>query len=157
MRTFDFSPLYKSAIGFDRLAQILDAAHRSEQSQPSYPPYNIELTGENQYCITMAVAGFDINEVEIEVDHGVLRVSGKKSADTEGRQFLYRGIAGRDFERKFQLADYVQVTGANMSNGLLNIELRREIPEFLKPRKIAIGAALEKTSSADKSLVSQAA
>lgn len=157
MRTFDFSPLYKSAIGFDRLAQILDAAHRSEQSQPSYPPYNIELTGENQYCITMAVAGFDINEVEIEVDHGVLRVSGKKSADTEGRQFLYRGIAGRDFERKFQLADYVQVTGANMTNGLLNIELRREIPEFLRPRKIAIGSVLEKNSSADKPLASQAA
>lgn len=157
MRTFDFSPLYKSAIGFDRLAQILDAAHRAEQSQPSYPPYNIELTGENQYCITMAVAGFDKNEVEIEVDHGVLRVSGKKSADADGRQFLYRGIAGRDFERKFQLADYVQVTGASMTNGLLNIELRREIPEFLRPRKIAIDAALEQTSSVEKVLPSQAA
>jgi molecular chaperone IbpA len=149
MRTFDFSPLYKSAIGFDRLAQILDAAHRAEQSQPAYPPYNIELTGENQYRISMAVAGFDKNEVEIEVDHGVLRISGKKSADSECRQFLYRGIAGRDFERKFQLADYVQVSGANMENGLLNIELRREIPEFLKPRKIAITNAIESTPVCD--------
>ncbi|MCR6654029.1 MAG: Hsp20 family protein [Cellvibrionaceae bacterium] len=138
MRTFDFSPLYKSAIGFDRLAQILDAAHRAEQTQPAFPPYNIELTGENQYRISMAVAGFGQNEIEIEVEHGVLRVSGKKAADAENRQFLHRGIAGRDFERKFQLADYVQVSGANMANGLLNIELKREIPEFLKPRKIAI-------------------
>lgn len=138
MRTFDFSPLYKSAIGFDRLTQILDAAHRAEQTQPAFPPYNIELTGENQYRISMAVAGFGQNEIEIEVEHGVLRVSGKKAADAENRQFLHRGIAGRDFERKFQLADYVQVSGANMENGLLNIELKREIPEFLKPRKIAI-------------------
>jgi molecular chaperone IbpA len=116
MRTFDFSPLYKSAIGFDRLAQILDAAHRAEQSQPAYPPYNIELTGENQYRISMAVAGFDKNEVEIEVDHGVLRISGKKSADSECRQFLYRGIAGRDGERPIEYRAASRNTGVSQTS-----------------------------------------
>lgn len=141
MRTFDFSPLYKSAVGFDRLAQILDAASRSEEGQPAYPPYNIESKGENRYCITMAVAGFDKSEVEIEVDQGLLRVSGKKDTSADGRQYLYRGIAARNFVRKFQLADFIRVEDATMENGLLHIELVREIPETMKPRKIAIGAA----------------
>lgn len=140
MRTFDFSPLYKTAVGFDRLAQILDSVNRADQSQPSYPPYNIELKAENQYRISMAVAGFDKSEIEIEVDQGVLKVIGKKATSDDGRQYLYRGIAARNFERKFQLADYIRVAGANMENGLLHIELLREIPEAMKPRKIAIGS-----------------
>lgn len=138
MRTFDFSPLYKSAVGFDRLAQILDAATRSEDGQPTYPPYNIESRGENQYRITMAVAGFDRSEVEIEVDQGLLKISGKKGESAENRQYLYRGIAARDFVRKFQLADYIRVESATMENGLLHVALVREIPEAMKPRKIAI-------------------
>jgi molecular chaperone IbpA len=141
MRTFDFSPLYKSAVGFDRLAQILDAASRSDEAQPTYPPYNIESKGENQYRITMAVAGFDKSEVEIEVDQGLLKVSGKKDESVENRQYLHRGIAARSFLRKFQLADYIRVESANMENGLLHIELVREIPEAMKPRKIAVQSA----------------
>lgn len=147
MRTLDFSPLYKSVIGFDRLAQILDSANRAEQAQPAYPPYNIELVGENQYRISMAVAGFSTNEVDIEVDHGLLRISGKKATENDNRQFLYRGIAARDFERKFQLADYVRVIGASMENGLLHVELRREIPEAMKPRKIAIQSVADQEKS----------
>ena len=118
MRTFDFSPLYKTAVGFDRLAQILDSVNRADQSQPSYPPYNIELKAENQYRISMAVAGFDKSEIEIEVDQGLLKVIGKKATSGDGRQYLYRGIAARNFERKFQLADYIRVAGANIENGL---------------------------------------
>lgn len=150
MRTLDFSPLYKSVIGFDRLAQILDSAHRAEQAQPAYPPYNIELVGENQYRISMAVAGFSIHEVDIQVDHGLLKISGKKASENDSRQFLYRGIAARDFERKFQLADYVRVIGATMENGLLHVELRREIPEAMKPRKIAIQGATGPKKSASE-------
>lgn len=141
MRTFDFSPLYKSAVGFDRLAQILDAATRSEDGQPTYPPYNIESRGENQYRITMAVAGFDRSEVEIEVDQGLLKISGKKGDPVDNRQYLHRGIAARDFLRKFQLADYIRVESATMENGLLHVELVREIPEAMKPRKIAIASS----------------
>ena len=140
MRTFDFSPLYKSAVGFDRFAQILDSVTRTDQAQPNYPPYNIELKGENQYRISMAIAGFDKSEVEIVVDHGVLQVVGKKTSGDDANQYLYRGIAARNFERKFQLADYIRVTGAQMENGLLHIELVREIPEAMKPRKITIGS-----------------
>jgi len=140
MRTFDFSPLYKSAVGFDRLAQILDAVNRSEEGQPAYPPYNIESKGENQYRITMAVAGFDRSEVEIEVDQGLLKISGKKDDSVENRQYLYRGIAARNFVRKFQLADFIRVESAAMENGLLHVELVREIPEAMKPRKISIGS-----------------
>lgn len=140
MRTFDFSPLYKSVIGFDRLAQLLDSAHRAEQAQPAYPPYNVELVGENQYRISMAVAGFDKDEIEIEVEHGILQISGRKAGGSDSREFLYRGIAARDFTRKFQLADFVRVDGASLENGLLHVELKREIPEAMKPRKIAIQA-----------------
>lgn len=139
MRTFDFAPLYRSAIGFDRLAQLFDDAARSE-SQPSYPPYNIELTGENRYQITMAVAGFDRSEIEIETERDTLKITGRKQRDEAARNFLHRGIAARNFEHTFQLADHVRVVGAKLDNGLLNIELQREIPEALKPRKIAIDA-----------------
>ena len=141
MRTFDFSPLYKSAVGFDRLAQILDAASRSEEAQATYPPYNIERTGENAYRISLAVAGFSSEELKIEVKEQTLTISGEKAADSEGKTYLHRGIAARAFERRFQLADHVDVTGANFENGLLHVDLVRNIPESKKPRTVAIGAA----------------
>lgn len=136
MRTFDFSPLYRSAIGFDRLAQLFDETQR--ETQPSYPPYNIELVGDDQYCITMAVAGFDRSQIEIETERDTLKVTGRTPREENTRNFLHRGIASRNFEHSFQLADHVRVVGARLDNGLLNIELKREIPEALKPRKIAI-------------------
>ncbi|WP_445356871.1 Hsp20 family protein [Microbulbifer sp. ANSA002] len=138
MRNFDFSPLYRSAIGFDRMASLLDAMSSSEQKQPSYPPYDIELTGEDSYRITMAVAGFEQSELDIQVEQNRLSVSGKKPEDIAQRNFLHRGIAARNFERRFQLADHVKVTDAKLANGLLHIELVREIPEAMKPRKIQI-------------------
>ena len=143
MRTidFDFTPLYRSAIGFDRVAHMLESMNRSnsQNSKAGYPPYNIELLEDNQYRITMAVAGFAEEELEIETHEGVLVVQGKKPADASERNFLYQGIAERGFERRFQLADFVKVTGAQLTNGLLHIELEREIPEAMKPRKINIG------------------
>ncbi len=139
MRNFDFSPLYRSSIGFDRVASLLDSLSRTEQSQPSYPPYNIELTGEDHYRITMAVAGFDRNELNIEVNQNNLTITGQNASDEEGRTFLHRGIAARNFERRFQLADHVRVETANFENGLLHIDLVREVPEAIKPRTIAIG------------------
>lgn len=138
MRTYDFSPLYRSAIGFDRLAQLFDQAQRSD-GQPSYPPYNIELVEENRYRITMAVAGFSRAELDIETERDTLTIVGRKHKDEGARTFLHRGIAARDFEQRFQLADHVKVVSAQLDNGLLNIELAREIPETLKPRKVAIG------------------
>jgi molecular chaperone IbpA len=137
MRTYDFTPLYRSAIGFDRLAQLFDEAARTD-AQPSYPPYNIELVGEDKYRITMAVAGFDRSELEIESERDQLKIVGRKQKDETKRTFLHRGIAARDFEHRFQLADHVKVVGAKLDNGLLNIELVRVIPESLKPRKIEI-------------------
>ncbi|WP_194721952.1 Hsp20 family protein [Noviherbaspirillum malthae] len=138
MRTYDFTPLYRSAIGFDRLAQLFDEAARAD-AQPSYPPYNIELVGEDKYRITMAVAGFERSELEIETERDQLKIVGRKQKDEAKRTFLHRGIASRDFEHRFQLADHVKVVGAKLDNGLLNIELVRVIPESLKPRKIEIG------------------
>jgi molecular chaperone IbpA len=140
MRTFDFTPLYRSAIGFDRLAQLFDEAARAE-SQPSYPPYNIELVSDDKYQITMAVAGFDRSEIEIETEHDTLKITGRKQREENTRNFLHRGIASRNFEHTFQLADHVRVVGARLDNGLLNIELVREVPEALKPRKILIDGA----------------
>lgn len=139
MRTsFDFSPLYRSAIGFDRLASLLDNA-LSVDTQPSYPPYNIELVGENKYRITMAVAGFDRSELDIESERDTLKVIGRKQKDETAKTFLHRGLAARNFEQRFQLADHVKVVDATLQNGLLSIELVREIPEALKPRRIEIG------------------
>jgi len=138
MRTFDFAPLYRSTIGFDHLTSLLDAVAQREQSQPSYPPYNIELLSKDQYRITMAVAGFVESEVQIQSERQTLAVKGKKSEDGKERNYLHQGIAGRNFERVFQLADHVKVTGATLENGLLNINLVREIPEIMKPRQIAI-------------------
>jgi molecular chaperone IbpA len=137
MRTIDFSPLYRSAIGFDRLTQLFDAAGTSD-AQPSYPPYNIELVGDDKYRITMAVAGFDRNEIEIETERDTLKVAGRKAKEDAGKNYLHRGLAARNFAQRFQLADHVKVVGASLDNGLLNIDLVREIPEAMKPRKIVI-------------------
>jgi len=140
MRNFDLTPLYRTAIGFDRMANLLDSLSRADQAQPSYPPYNIELTGEDKYRISMAVAGFEQSELSIETKQNGLFVSGKKAEQKDdGRQFLHQGIAARNFERRFQLADHVKVVGANMENGLLHVDLVREIPEAMKPRTIEIG------------------
>lgn len=137
MRTFDLTPLYRSAIGFDRLANMIDSANRNEQ-QPSYPPYNIELLGENAYRITMAIAGFSKSELEIQSEEGNLTIKGAKEADATERTYLYQGIAARNFERRFQLADHVKVVKATIENGLLHVDLVREIPEAMKPRQIEI-------------------
>jgi len=139
MRTFDLSPLYRTAIGFDRLAQMFDNAQRADQ--PNYPPYNIELVAEDKYLITIAVAGFARIEIDIETENETLKITGRKQKEDKQVNFLHRGIAARDFEQRFQLANHIKVVGANLENGLLNIELVREIPEALKPRKIEIGAA----------------
>lgn len=139
MNTIDLSPLYRSTIGFDRLGALLDTALRTDQSSAGYPPYNIEVIGDNRYGITLAVAGFEENELDIQLERGVLTVRGKKAEDSkEERKYLHQGIATRAFERKFSLADYVEVTGAQLINGLLNITLVKEIPEAMKPRSIAI-------------------
>ena len=141
MRHVDFSPLYRSTVGFDRLFTMLDGLGQPEQAQ-TYPPYNIERTGETTYRITMAVAGFTRNELDITVQENTLVVSGKAAdeASPADRTFLHRGIAKRAFERRFQLADTIKVTGASYENGLLNIELAREVPEHKKPRKVEIDA-----------------
>jgi molecular chaperone IbpA len=139
-RTFDLTPLYRSAIGYDRLARIVDDALRADP-QPSYPPYDIELVSEDKYNIRMAVAGFSSSELEIETEGGLLKVTGRKQKDAGERTYLHRGIAARDFEQRFQLADHVKVMSAQMEQGLLVIELVREVPEAMKPRKITIGAA----------------
>ena len=138
MRNVDLSPLYRSFIGFDHLASQLDSANRSEKSN-GYPPYNIESVSEDKYRITMAVAGFSENELDIQSEQNTLVVKGVKAAQKEQKKYLYQGIAERNFERRFQLGDYIKVIGAEMENGLLHIELEREIPEALKPRKIEIG------------------
>jgi molecular chaperone IbpA len=138
MRTFDLTPLYRSAIGFDRLAQLLE---QRADAQPSYPPYNIELVSEDKYRIVMALAGFDRSEVEIVAERDTLHVTGRKQKDDAQRTYLHRGIAARDFEQRFQLANHVKVTTASFDNGMLTIELVREVPEALKPRKITIGGA----------------
>ena len=139
MRPFDFAPLYRSTVGFDRLVQMLDSVPGFDTEGTSYPPYNIERLGETEYRITMAVAGFSEPEIKIEVKENTLAVTGAKPAETTERQFLHRGIAARAFERRFQLADHVEVKSANLLNGLLHIELVRNVPERLKPRTVAIG------------------
>lgn len=137
MRTYDLSPLYRTAIGFDRLARLLNDVQRNE-AEVSYPPYNIELISDDQYRIVMAVAGFEMSELEIETEHQSLKVAGRQKKKEEQTTFLHRGIAARDFEHKFQLADHVKVTHAKLENGLLHISLVREVPEALKPRKVEI-------------------
>lgn len=141
MTTFDLTPLYRSAIGFDRLAEMLTSAARSD-ANTGYPPYNIAVLGEDNYRITMAVAGFTEQELSIESERNTLTISGQQAraeADEAEPQYLYRGIATRSFERRFQLADHVEVRSASLENGLLHIDLKRELPEQMKPKKIAIG------------------
>ncbi|MEO3384784.1 Hsp20 family protein [Mesorhizobium sp. CAU 1741] len=141
MRHVDFSPLYRSTVGFDRLFTMLDSLAQPENGQ-TYPPYNIERTAEDAYRISMAVAGFSETEISIEAHRNVLTVKGEKAEEqSDDRQFLHRGIASRAFERRFQLADHVEVVGAELKNGLLHIDLKRNIPEEMKPRRIEISAS----------------
>ncbi|GAA6167859.1 Hsp20 family protein [Sessilibacter corallicola] len=137
MKSIDLTPLYRNSIGFDHLSSLLNSSLRTESANASYPPYNIEVLGENKYAITLSVAGFSQNELDINVEKGVLTVRGKKASAQE-RQYLHRGIANRSFERKFNLAEYIEVVDAGLDNGLLSISLVREIPEALKPKTIAI-------------------
>jgi molecular chaperone IbpA len=137
MRSFDFSPFYRSTVGFDRLFDMLDQANRLEP-MPNWPPYNIEKAGEDHYRITMAVAGFSPDEIELVQHENLLLVSGQKRPEPESVQMLHRGIATRTFKQTFNLADHVKVTGAGLENGLLTVELVREVPEELKPRRIEI-------------------
>ncbi len=152
MTTIDLSPLYRSSIGFDRMASLLDNAMRSQKTAVGFPPYDIEANGDDRYAITLAVAGFEEKELDIQVENGVLRVRGKKDDEAEEKTYLYRGIANRSFERKFNLADHVEVRGAELKNGLLIISLVKEIPEAMKPRSISIsggGATLEHKEKAE--------
>jgi molecular chaperone IbpA len=141
MRQFDLSPLYRATVGFDRLSRALDSAARLDDSAFAYPPYNIEKLAEDRYRITMAVAGFGQDDLEIVTHEGVLTVKGKAAQQEGEGTYLHRGIARRAFERKFQLADYIRVDGARLENGLLDITLVREVPEAMKPRTIAIERA----------------
>ena len=154
MRTFDLAPLYRSAIGFDRLASLLE---QRAESQPSYPPYNVELLAEDKYRIVMALAGFSRDEVEIVAERDTLHVTGRKQKDATERTYLHRGIAARDFEQRFQLANHVKVTTASFDNGMLTIDLVREVPEALKPRKIQIGDANGTVSNVEQLEQRQAA
>jgi molecular chaperone IbpA len=138
MQTFDLTPLFRTSVGFDRMSRLMDAALTIEQSTKKYPPYNIVKKGENGYGITLAVAGFSENELEITSQENTLVISGRSEQAAEGVEYLYQGIAGRSFKRHFQLADHVKVVGASLENGLLHVELEREIPERLKRRTIAI-------------------
>jgi molecular chaperone IbpA len=152
MRHTNFAPLYRSTVGFDRLFQLLDGMGAADGDAPGFPPYDIEKLGENSYRIVMAVAGFGKDELEVEVKENTLSVRGNKREEGEEKQYLHRGIAKRSFERRFQLADHVQVTGADVVDGLLNIDLVRELPERMKPRRIAIG-----TSASGKQIEGQTA
>src|SRR5215469_13734201 len=143
MDRFHFSPLFRSTIGFDRMLRLVDAATRADSTSLGYPPYNIEKTGDDAYRLTMAVAGFSPDELDVTVQENVLRVSGESQKDEEkknGNGYLHRGIARRAFERRFSLADHMKVTGARLDNGMLHVELVHEVPEAAKPRKIAIGS-----------------
>lgn len=150
MRTFDFSPLYRSSVGFDHLQSLLDSAAR-ETDTSTYPPYNIERLGEHDYRISVAVAGFSEGELSLEVKQNVLTISGKRAETTQGN-YLHQGIAGRSFDRRFQLADHVEVKGATLEHGLLHVDLVRRIPEQLKPRQIAITTAAPKAQAIEGSL-----
>ncbi len=148
--TYDFAPLFRTAIGFDRLARLVDTAQESAATQ-AYPPYNIERTGEDSYRLTMAVAGFSPDDIELVVRDNTLFITGRVKAETQKGEVLYRGIAGRAFERRFVLADHIQVEGADLQNGLLHVGLKRVVPEALKPRRIAIGAAPSQPALANDS------
>jgi molecular chaperone IbpA len=140
MRSFDLTPLFRSSVGYDRLSRLMDSALRVDEAQLAYPPYNIEQASEDSYRITMAVAGFTEAELTITAQENQLVVSGKPTKGDEAKTYLHRGIAGRAFERRFELADHIRVTGAELVNGLLHIDLKREVPEAMKPRTISISA-----------------
>ena len=148
MRSFDFAPLYRATVGFDRVADLMDRVLSADVAQPTYPPYNIEKTAEDAYRISIAVAGFAPEELSVEVKEGGLFVSAKRSPETAQKTFLHRGIATRAFERRFALADHVRVTSAAHENGMLHIDLVRETPEALKPRRIEIGSVAPKALEA---------
>jgi molecular chaperone IbpA len=154
MRNYDLSPLYRSTVGFDRLFSMLDQVTGVDQAVPTYPPYNIERTGENAYRISVAVAGFSEKELSIETRENTLSIKGSKDSETSTgepkTEMLYQGIAGRAFERRFQLADHVHVAGANLANGLLHVDLVREIPEAQKPRRVSINVGNPQTIEAKK-------
>ena len=159
MRPTDFTPLFRSTIGFDRLAQLLDAAS-SFDNEATYPPYNIERTGDSDYRITMAVAGFNASELKVDAKESLLTVRGEKAAETAERTYLHRGIATRNFERRFQLADYVEVKTAAFNDGVLSIDLVRNLPERMKPRSVPIaveGAGVGVASPASVKQIDQAA
>jgi molecular chaperone IbpA len=149
MTTFDFAPLFRTAIGFDRLARLMDTAATAGEAQ-TYPPYNIEKVGEDSYRLTMAVAGFRPSDLDITVKDNTLLVSGRMAGDGQGAEVLYRGIAGRAFERRFVLADHIVVEGADLRDGLLHVGLKRVVPEALKPRKIAIGGGAPAAIASDE-------
>ena len=140
MTTIDFSPLFRNSVGFDRMAHMLNSNLSNEQPSQGYPPYNIEVTEENHYAITLAIAGFAESELDIQSERGVLTIRGRKQSDADERErnYLYRGIANRSFERKFNLADHVEVSGASLRDGMLSVHLVKEVPEAMKPRKISI-------------------
>ena len=152
MRNMDLTPLYRASVGFDRIADLMDRALTSEVAAPTYPPYNIEKTGENTYRISIAVAGFAADDLSVEMRDGAVIVSARKAAEDEARTFLHRGIATRAFERKFALADHVRVEGASHVDGMLHIDLVREIPEALKPRRIAISRSAPSTIEAGETV-----
>jgi molecular chaperone IbpA len=149
MRTYDFAPLYRSSVGFDQLASLMDRVLTNDVSQPSYPPYNIEKTAGDAYRISLAVAGFSSDDLNLEVKENALLVTARKGKEEAERSFLHRGIATRAFERRFHLADHVRVTGASHTDGMLHIDLEREIPEALKPRRIEISNGAAKTVEQD--------
>jgi molecular chaperone IbpA len=156
MRTVDLTPLYRSIVGVDRMIDMIDAATRADSGSPGYPPFNIEETDENAYRIELAVAGFAEDDLTIEVNEGTLTVTGRKE-QAEGRKFLHRGIAERAFERRFKLADHVIVEGAKLDHGMLTINLRRELPEAMKPRQIAITNGASKTRATTKKVIDASA
>lgn len=146
MRNLDFAPLYRATVGFDRIADLMDRVLTNEVAQPTYPPYNIEKTADDAYRISIAVAGFTPEELGVEVKDGTLVVTARKAPEAEGRSYLHRGIATRAFERRFALADHVRVTGATHEHGMLHVDLIRETPEALKPRRIEIASAAPKAA-----------
>ncbi|MDA9008324.1 Hsp20 family protein [Alphaproteobacteria bacterium] len=160
MRTFDLTPLFRSSVGFDRLSQLMDTASRLDDGAASFPPYNIEKNGEDEYKITMAVAGFSIDDIEITAQEQNLIVRGSKQKENEDEDesvYLHRGIANRAFERRFQIAEHIRISGASMENGLLYIEMVREVPEYLKPRTIEIAGAKAGKAVKSKTIENQAA
>lgn len=150
MTTFDFSPLFRNAIGFDRVSRLIDSALTGADQSAGYPPYNIEKTGDDAYRLSMAVAGFGAEDISITQHENALIVTGRVKQTENDRQFLYRGIAGRAFERRFQLADFIKVRGAEIVNGLLHVDLVREVPESMKPRQIKIASAPSQTIEAQQ-------